>query len=129
MDPYAPATVWCTLRATGTHTGAGLGAGRCVIDFLLVIFVVLTGSRSRRIGGRNVRVCGWVVRSALVCHYPSIHPPITDTSKPPQNQNKRLAIPPATGRRYESPPEEVSLTFTEQSKQVIRCVRWAVDES
>lgn len=28
VDPYAPATVWCTLRATGTHTGAGLGAGR-----------------------------------------------------------------------------------------------------
>ena len=30
VDPYAPATVWCTTRSAGTHTGAGLGSGRCV---------------------------------------------------------------------------------------------------
>jgi len=36
VDPYAPATVWCTTRTAGTHTGAGLGSGRCVHGVLLL---------------------------------------------------------------------------------------------
>lgn len=39
VDPYAPATVWFTRRATGTHTGAGLGGGRCVAFVTWVLYM------------------------------------------------------------------------------------------
>ena len=77
VDPYAPATVWLTLRRRGTHTGAAFGSGRWVNVCVCVYDVDTWGGLTE-----------WVMEHTLTY----VHAAHTQAPMPPLSASSFLSL-------------------------------------